>query len=257
MSKKNYVLKIVDNPEKLSTRCDEIDISKNLSQVKKIVKELKDTILANKDMVALSAPQLGYPYRIFCIRFADENVTAFVNPMVTKIEGKSLNIENINCLPDAEFMLQRSQRVMAGYQMPNGQYNELSLRYPVSAVFEQMLDIIDGTLFFKYETIALPIDKDYYKASPEEKEELHKWYFDTYLPEKLKLIQAEADKDEDIKKLQDQIKYFTSIIEGKTEIVPVYGEEVDLENSSLKVKEEEDKVTKEYIEGLKKNLGVK
>ena len=256
MSKKNYVLALVKDEAKLSARCDEINVAENQEQVRSIVAKLKDTMIANKDLVSLAAPQLGYPYRIFCIRFADEDIKAFINPMTTKIEGKSLSIEQFNTRPDKEYLVQRSERVMAGYQMPSGQYNELSLKHPLSSLFEQMIDVLDGTLFFKYDYLGLPIDKDYYKAPQEEKDELHKWYIETYIPERLKALEEYAGNDEDITALQKQIKYFKSIIEGETEIVPAYGEELDFDNSSLKVKEAEDKFRKEYIEGLKKNLGV-
>ena len=252
----DYVLAVIKDPERLSERCDEINVFENQAQVRNIVSKLKETLKAHKDLMALAAPQLGYKYRIFCIRFADEEIQTFVNPMVTKRQGKCLMIEHTDALPGKEFMIQRSERVMAGYQKVSGQYNELSLKNPLAAIFESMLDVIDGTLFFKYETMGLPIDSDYYKASEEEKEALHNWYFETFLPTRLQQLEETANSDEDIKKLQEQIKYFTSVIEGETEIVPVYGEEVDLENSSVKIKENEDKLRKEYLDTLKKNLGV-
>lgn len=255
MSKK-YVLVIHNDIEHLSERCDEINVIENQSYVRKVVKDLKDTIKANKDLVALAAPQLGYKLRIFCIRFADENIQVFINPMVTKVEGKCLMIENMPGL-EHEYMVQRSQRLMAGYQFATGQYNELSLKHPIAALFEKMLDIIDGTLYFKYEAIGLPIDKDYYKASQEEKEELHKWYFDTFLPARLKALEEVAENDEDIQKLQTQIKYFKSVIEGETEVVPAYGEELDFEHSSKKVAEEEAELRDKYLTSIKDKYGVK
>ena len=253
---KNYVLAIIRDPAKLSERCDEINVIENLAYVRKVVKDLKDTMKANKDITALAAPQLGYKVRIFCIRFADEDIKAFVNPMITKIEGKCLMIESMNGV-EGEFMIQRPQRVMAGYQMTSGNYNELSLRHPVSAIFDKMIDLIDGTLFFKYQTLGLPIDKDYYSAPQDEKEALHNWYFETFLPERLKAIQEVADNDEEIKQLQEKIKYFTSVINGETEIVPVYGQDVDLEHSSKKIAEEEEELRKKYLDSLKDKYGVK
>lgn len=251
-----YVLAIKNSEDKLSERCDEINVLDNQSLVRKIVKDLKDTIKANPGLIALAAPQLGYKYRIFCIRFSDENIQAYINPMVTKVEGKCLMIENMPGL-DHDYMVQRSQRVMAGYQMVSCGYNEVSLKHPIAALFEKMVDILDGTLFFKYKAMGLPIDKDYYKAPQEEKEELHKWYFDTFLPARLKALEEVAEKDEDIKKLQTQIDYFKSVIEGKTEIVPAYGEELDFEQSSKKIAEEEDELRKKYLDSLKTKYGVK
>lgn len=257
MSKRNYVLAIVKDPIKLSNRCDEINVFENNKEVRRIVSDLKATIKANKDLMALAAPQLGYNARIFCIRFADEDIQTFINPMITKREGKCLMIEHTDAIPDKEFMIQRSQRIMAGYQRTSGQYNELSLKNPVAALFESMLDLIDGTLFFKYETIGLEIDSAYYKASQEEKEELHNWYFDTFVPARLKSLEETAKNDEDIQKLQTQIKYFKSVIEGETEIVPAYGEELDFEHSSKKVAEEEEMLRKKYLDSVKDKFGVK
>ena len=253
----NYVLAITKDIDKLSERCDEINVFENQKQVRKIVSELKDTIKANKDLMALSAPQLGYKYRIFCIRFADEDIQAFINPMITKREGKCLMIEQTASIPDKEFMVQRSQRIMVGYQRTSGQYNELSLKNPMAALFESMLDMLDGTLFFKYEHLGLEIDSAYYKASQEEKDELNNWFFETFIPTRIKALEETAEKDEDIKKLQENIKYLKSVIDGTTEVVPTYNGELDFENSSRKVAEEEDKLRKQYIEGLKNKFGVK
>lgn len=251
-----YVLAIRNDEERLSDRCDEINVAENQAFVRKVVNDLKDTIKANKDLVALAAPQLGYKVRIFCIRFADEDIQTFINPMVTKVEGKCLMIENMPGL-DHDYMVQRSQRVMAGYQLVNGNYNELSLKHPIAALFEKMIDLLDGTLFFKYKAIGLPIDKDYYKSPQEEKEELHKWYFETFLPARLKALEEIAENDEDIKKLQTQIKYFKSVIEGETEIVPAYGDKLDFEHSSKKIAEEEEELRTKYLESIKDRYGVK
>lgn len=256
MGKAKGILAIRNDEERLSDRCNEINVIENLAYVRKVIKDLKDTLKANKDLVALAAPQLGYKVRIFCIRFADENIHTFINPMVTKVEGKCLMIENMPGL-DSDYMVQRSQRLMAGYQLPTGTYNELSLKHPIAALFEKMLDIIDGTLFFKYRAVGLPINKDYYKAPQEEKEELHKWYFDTFLPERLKALQEYAEKDKDIQELQTKIKYFKSVIEGETEVVPAYGTELDFEHSSKKIAEEEEELRKKYLDSIKDKYGVK
>lgn len=256
MGKHKYVLAIRNDAERLSDRCDELSVIENQAYVRKIVKDLKDTLKANKDLIALAAPQLGYNARIFCIRFADEDIKVFINPMVTKVEGKCLMIETMPGL-EHDYMVQRSQRLMAGYQMTSGNYNELSLRHPIAALFEKMIDLLDGTLFFKYETIGLPIDKDYYKAPQEEKEELHKWYFETFLPSRLKSLEEVANNDKDIQDLQTKIKYFKSVIEGETEVVPAYGEELDLEHSSKKIAEEEAELRTKYLDSLKDKYGVK
>lgn len=252
----NYVIKIVKDKEQLSSRCDEINVQENLKHVTKVVNDLKDTLRANKDLMALSAPQIGVNERVFCVRFADGEIKSFINPMITKIQGKCLMIEKaLNS--DQEYLMQRPERILVGYQLPTGKAEtDLSLKNPLSAIFEQMIDIIDGTLFFKQEFLGLPIDNAYYKAPQEQKDELHKWYLETYIPSKVEELQKIADNDKDIKETCDAINFMSSVISGETELVPEIGGKLDFEQSSLKIKESNDKMQKTYEDALKKKFGI-
>lgn len=251
------VLRIIKEEEKLSDRCSEINVFENLKYVTKIVNDLKDTLKANKDLFALAAPQIGVNARIFCIRFADGEIKSFVNPMITKIQNKCLMIEKDIC-NNKEYMIQRPDRIMVGYQSPSGKVEtDVSLKNPIAAIFDYMIDVIDGTATFKHTVMGLEINRDYYKAPQEQKEELHQWYLNTYVPSKLKELQTIAENDEDIKKTTDAISFMSSVIEGKTEVVPSYNNELKFEESTLKIKEENDKRQKAFEDSLKKKFGIK
>lgn len=86
------ILAIIKDTEKLRERCDEINAASVFQNgtVKNIAKDLKKTIVKYKDLVALSAPQLGYKYRIFCMRFKDGSIRTFVNPLIVTREKESL-----------------------------------------------------------------------------------------------------------------------------------------------------------------------
>lgn len=256
MSKYN-ILRIIKEEGKLSTRCSEINVYENLKHVTKVVNDLKDTIKANKDLISLAAPQIGVSERIFCIRFSDGEIRSFINPMITKIQGKCLMIEKDIC-DDKEYMIQRPERIMVGYQSPTGKVEtDVSLNNPISAIFEHMVDVIDGTASFKHRTIGIEIDGEYYKAPQEQKDELHNWYLNEYVPAKMSELQKIADNDEDIKKTRDAISFMSSVISGETEVVPSYNNELKFEESTLKIKEENDKRQKEFEESLKKKFGIK
>lgn len=252
----NYVLKIVRDADKLNEYCDEYDVINNPKGAISIINDLKDTIKANKDLMALAAPQIGINARIFCIRFSNGEIKSFINPMITKFQGRFRMIEKDVC-SDKEYMIQRPVRILVDYQTPTGKAEvDVSLENPVSAIFEQMVDILNGTLGFKYEFLGIEINDDYYAAPQEQKDELNDWYVNEYVPSKLKELNEIAEKDEDIKSTRDAIAFMTSVINGETEVVPTYNGELNFEESSLKMKEKSEAVQKSYEDALKKKYGI-
>lgn len=252
------VLRIITEADRLSERCDEVNVFEAHEHVTHVINDLKDTLRANQELMALSAPQIGVKERIFCIRFSDGDIKAFINPMITKIQGKFLMIEKDVC-DGKEYMMQRPDRVMVGYQTAQGKAEtDKTLNNPLSAIFEHMVDVLDGTAHFKHQTIGLPIDSDYYAAPQSQKDELHNWYLGTYLPGRIAELKKVADADEEIKKTQRSIDFMTSVFEGKTELVPADDKgNLDFDNSSAKALEKQERWQKEYEGRLKKKFGIK
>lgn len=257
MSKSKNVWKIVTDERDLSDRSDEVNVAGNPAHVTSVVNDLKDTLRDNDGLIALAAPQIGVKERIFCIRFSDGEIKSFINPMITKIQGKFLMIEK-DVVDGREYMVQRPERVMVGYQTPTGKAEtDKTLNNPLSAVFEHMVDVLDGTAHYKHIALGLEIGDDYYKAPKEQKDELHGWYIDTYLPAKTAELQAIADSDEDIRKTQQAIDFMESVWEGKTEVVPSNDKgDLDFENSSLKVHAENEERREKSEAALKKKFGI-
>lgn len=252
------VIRIIKEEEKLSERCDEINVFENQEHVSHVINDLKATLKDNDGLIALAAPQIGFRDRIFCIRFSDGEIKAFVNPIITKIQGKFLMIEKDIC-DDREYMVQRPERVLVGYQTPLGKVEaDKAFNNPLSAIFEYMIDVLDGTAHFKHSAIGLPIDSAYYKAPQEQKDELHDWYLSIYLPKKVDELQKIAEGDDDIKKTQKAIDFMTSVLECKTELVPEDKDgNLDFEHSSVKGLHKREERTKEYEKLIKKKLGIK
>lgn len=233
MGRKNYILKIQTDREKLTDRSEEVDLfnKETLDSVSHLVADLKDTLRVHKDMIALSAPQLGSKSRIFCIKFSDGDIMTFVNPIITKIEGKYLSIENCASLDNKEFMVQRPERILLGYQTPTGKFqSDMEFKSPVSGVIDQMIDMLDGILVFKYEQQGIEIDDEYYKASPEDKEELHKWYREEYLPKKLEELK-EYEKDPQVKNMTDAVAFMTKLANKEVELSPITIKKEDIKKN--------------------------
>lgn len=234
MSRKNYVLVVHNNREKLEDRSEEVNLfdQKILKNTAELVSNLKDTLRTHKDMMAIAAPQIGVKSRIFCVKFAEGEIMTFVNPIITKIEGKYLSIESCAGLDNKEFMVQRPERLLLGYQTPTGEFkSDVEFKSPASGVIDQMIDLLDGILFFKYEQEGIEIDEDYYKATPEEKEGLHTWYKEEYLPQRQAILKA-LEKDPEIKKMTDAVDFMTKLANKEIEIAPVTVDKTKLKNKN-------------------------
>ena len=72
----NYVKEIITDAEKLGDWCVEINTQKEGKLLQEIVLSLKHT-MKEKGLVSLSAPQIGYNRRVFCLRFGDNDYSPF------------------------------------------------------------------------------------------------------------------------------------------------------------------------------------
>lgn len=252
----DFVISVVRDADRLSKRSDEINVQGNPKAIASVVADLKDTLKAHPGMMALSAPQIGVNARVFCIRFSNNEIKTYVNPMITKVQGKCLMIERDVCSED-EYLVQRPDRALVTYQSPSGVVSsDVLLKNPVAALFEQMTDILDGTLGLKYEWFGLKVGSDYYEASDDERKELHEWFLNTYVPSRLKEGERETDGDDEMRKYMDAMRFTISVLEGKTEIVADKNGELDFDASSVKAKERDDRDQKAYEGALKKRYGI-
>jgi peptide deformylase len=211
----NYVLAVTRDLDKLMQRSDEVAVVGGDLQIRpdvaKIIKDLKDTILANKNLVSLAAPQIGKFDRIFCIRFANGDIRAFINPMISKTDGIHLVREISPSLPERAFIVPRHNRIIAMYQTPSGKPEESVFEGVVAEIFQHMVQILDGVLI---SDIGLEVFEDFDNASEEEKTQV----LDAYLKElksREDTMNKEIEGNEDLKKTRDAIKFLEGVATGK------------------------------------------
>lgn len=210
---KNYVLAISRDLGKLSQRSEEINILKEYRHVANVISELKETIRANKDLVALSASQIGYFDRIFCINF-NNDIRAFVNPVITKTEGLKFVREKSSSIPDKEYIVPRSETVYAVYQQPNGTPESNKFEGPVAEIFQHQIDMLDGVFISDFGLEILP---EFDLATDEEKKALIKEYI-KFLRRKEKKLNKEIDNDLDLKKIVDGARFINAVAKGEVEL---------------------------------------
>jgi len=206
------ILTVEDNEIELSERSVEIDVRTQAVELREAVNAIKQTMTA-KELVALSAPAIGIKRRIFCIKF-DNEIKTFVNPVIAQAKGLQLSREKSNLIPGKEYIRPRNNDLLIIYQRPMGQIEN---RQPVglaAIIFQQQMDELDGLLL---SDVGLEIDEMFDKATEKERQEVINLYLDS-LDIRNAEIQKDLETDEELKQLNDGIKYMESILKGETQL---------------------------------------
>lgn len=203
---------VITDIEKLQERCDEINVGKENGYMRKIISDLKST-MREKDFASLSAPQIGYDKRIFCINF-DGDIKSFINPIITQASGLSLVRESCPSLPDRKFLRPRNTRINVMYQTPLRKPESRVLTGMAAFVFQHELDHLDGILL---SDVSMELGEGYDELSEEDKTALINEYKDS-LDIKLDEINEAIEKDEYAKRLSTSIDYMTAVEKGEVEL---------------------------------------
>ena len=201
----------IEQEELLVNRCDEIDIRKKNALMREVNHELIDTLKAHPDMLALSAPQIGYNARIFAVRF-DTNIKLFINPILTQVKGLSLSRETSPSIPNKEFIRIRHNDITIMYQNPVGKIDTRRIVGKAATIIQQMIDNLDGLLL---SDVGLEVLEGFDEAPEEERQQIINMYLES-LELTSKEIHKDIDNDEDIKKINDASKFIQSVQSGET-----------------------------------------
>ena len=207
------VKEIITDLEKLSDRCDEIDVRKENQLMRDIILDLKQTLRENPTGVGLAANQIGYNKRIFVINF-NGDLRTFINPIISQVKGFTLNRESCLSLPGKSFIRPRHNEVMVIYQTPLGKTESRKIVGLAAYVFQHELDHLDGLTLAD---IGLEIGEDFDKATDEERNEVINAYLDS-LDIKQKQLEEEIEEDEDLKQTSNAIKFMEALQKGEVEL---------------------------------------
>lgn len=207
------VKEIITDLDKLSDRCDEIDVRKENQLMRDIILDLKQTLRENPTGVGLAANQIGYDKRIFVINF-NGDLRTFINPVISQVKGFTLNRESCLSLPGKSFIRPRHNEINVIYQTPLGKTESRKIVGLAAYVFQHELDHLDGLTLAD---IGLEVGEDFDKASEEEKNEVINAYLDS-LDIKQKQVEKEIQEDETLKKTSDAINFIEKLQKGKVEL---------------------------------------
>lgn len=207
----NNVKEIIFDETKLSEWSVEIDSVKDGKVTQQIIKELKATMREN-GLEYLTAPQIGYEKRIFCIRFGKDDYRSFINPMIDNNANITMVRETCNSIPGKTFVIPRFNNLKFYFTTPLGKAELATLVGRAAHVAQHAMDHLNGLLV---SDIGLEIDEMFDNATDEEREEVIRMYAES-LDLQLKNLKQDIEENEDLKQLNDAIDFMHSVKEGKT-----------------------------------------
>lgn len=184
----------------------------------KIIADLKEIMEANPEMITLSAPQIGYNKRIFCIRFNDI-IKTFIDPIITKKTGSTLVIETCSMMPGKEILIARPEELTVVYYTDDFKYEENKLVGPAAAIFDQQVQLLDCVFPSELGLVSdTEEDGNLNDLTEEEFEELKEIYIQ-FIKIKAKQAEKEAVKNEELAKQYRQLKFTEDVVNGRTLIL--------------------------------------
>lgn len=201
---------ILENLDNLERANEVLDLKKEADTVSKVLVELKNELDSNEELVALSAPQLGYNLRIFALKFSDE-IRFFINPLYVKREDLQVSKEHWG---KKNYLIPRFKKVEIIYMRENGVLAQLTFTEYTSCLIQQMIDILEGLQVSDY---GLKLDKDFDSASEEEQTQIVDMYLES-LCEIKGILREEIENDPTLHDRQKTLDFLTSVAKGETKI---------------------------------------
>ena len=219
------VKEIITDLDVLSDWSEVIHPKKEGKLCQQIIGELKATMRAYK-LEYLTAPQIGYKKKIFCVRYGKNDYRSYINPTISNNIGITIARETCNSIPDKTFIIPRFNKVELIYFKPLRDDPEACVASGRTAqIFSHCVEHLEGTLT---SDIGLEIDEMFDNASEEDREQVIKMYLES-LDLRTKAMQEEIENDEELKKMNDAINFMESVRKGETILESVDTKEEDNE----------------------------
>ena len=117
-------------------------------KVKRILKDMTDTLYKSGNGIGLAAPQVGILQRIVVIDLQDgKGLLELINPVITKKEGSRIACEGCLSVPDFEGEVERAEYVECEYTDPHGKKQFIAADGLLAVCLQHETDHLDGILF--------------------------------------------------------------------------------------------------------------
>lgn len=119
----------------------------NDPEIKKLIRDMEETLAATSDGIGLAAPQVGQNIRLFVLSPVISEQTIYINPSISKSFRKTRVEEGCLSLPKIYGTLKRAKSVKIRAFDENGRPFMQKADSIISQVIQHEIDHLDGTLF--------------------------------------------------------------------------------------------------------------
>ena len=183
-----------------------------------IIKALHETMDLDKTILALSAPQIGFNKRIFCIRFED-TIKTFIDPIITKKAEHKIAPETFVSMPGKEILINRPEDITVVYYTSEYKYEENKLLGPAARLFDQQIQLLDGVLPDELGLVSdVELDGSLADLSDEEIDELINIYKE-FVKVKLEALKDNINEDTELADTYKKLTFTEKVINGQAAVV--------------------------------------
>lgn len=183
-----------------------------------IIKDLKEAMEADKNILALAAPQIGINKRLFGIKFED-STKFFINPIITKKADYKVSIEGWASLPGKEILIARPEEITVVYYNEDFKYEDNKLSGYAARIFDQQVNILDGVLPTELGLVSdIKENGAFADLSEEDVTEAVKIYYE-FIKAKSTILSKSLSEDADLKDTYKRMKFAEDVINGRAQVI--------------------------------------
>jgi peptide deformylase len=132
--------------------------------IKKLIRDMIETLHSEPGRVGLAAPQIGIPLRVIVIGLPEEEDIAIINPEIVRRKGERLIDEGCLSVPSYLGQVKRAESVTVKGREPNGKEIRIKADGLLAQVLEHEIDHLNGILYLDH----LESMEQLHKIEPEE-----------------------------------------------------------------------------------------
>lgn len=132
--------------------------------IKKLVRDMLETMHTEPGRVGLAAPQIGVPLRVIVIGIPEQEDLVLINPEMVRRRGERMMDEGCLSVPGYFGQIKRSESVTVKGRDQNGKEVRVRAEGLLAQALEHELDHLNGILYIDHPEVAETLRK----VEPEE-----------------------------------------------------------------------------------------
>ena len=118
--------------------------------IKKLIRDMLETMHAEPGRVGLAAPQVGVPLRIIVIGMPEEEDLVLINPQIVRRRGERIIDEGCLSVPGYFGQIKRAESITVKGRDRDGKETRLKAEGLLAQALEHEIDHLNGTLYIDH-----------------------------------------------------------------------------------------------------------